>query len=82
MVLEIRLVLQLIQEIHEVLGVNAELAHGCIVALRRLGLCAMVAQTWVFDPKVELARLEVYLKSIQDMIPKWRVQINELIEMV
>jgi hypothetical protein len=42
----------------------------------------MVAQTWVFDPKDELARLNVYLKSIQEEIPKWRVKVDELIEMV
>jgi hypothetical protein len=82
MVLEIRLVLQMIQEIHEVLGLNADLVHGCIVSLRRLGLCAMVAQTWVVDPKDELARLNVYLKSIQEAIPEWRVKLSELIEMV
>jgi hypothetical protein len=82
MVLEIRLVLQLIKEIHEVLGLNADLVQGCIIALRRKGLCAMVAQAWVFDPKEELALLSVYLKSIQEVIPEWRVKIDELIEMV
>jgi hypothetical protein len=82
MVLEIRLVLQLIKEIHEVLGMNAELVQGCIVSLRRMGLCAMVAQAWVFDPKEELALLDVYLKGIQEVIPEWRVKINELIGMV
>jgi hypothetical protein len=82
MVLEIRLVLQLIKEIHEVLGMDAELVQGCLVSLRRLGLCAMVAQAWVVDPKNELARLNVYLKSIQEEIPKWRAKVDELIEMV
>jgi hypothetical protein len=82
MVLEIRLVLLLIKEIHEVLGLNTELARGSIGVLRNLGLCAMVAQTWVVDPKDELARLNVYLKGIQDAIPEWRSRINELIEMV
>jgi hypothetical protein len=82
MVLEIRLMLQLIKEIHEVLGMNADLVHGCIVSLRRIGLCASIAQAWVFDPKEELALLNVYLKSIQEVIPEWRVKIDELVEMV
>jgi hypothetical protein len=82
MVLEIRLVMQLIKEIHEVLGLDADLVQGCLVSLRRLSMCAMVAQTWVFDPKDELARLNVYLKSIQEAIPGWRVKIDELVEMV
>jgi hypothetical protein len=82
MVLEIRLVLQLIKEIQEVLGMDADNVQGCIRALRRLGLCAMVAQVWVFDPKAELVLMDAHLRDIQETIPIWRNKIHELIEMM
>jgi hypothetical protein len=82
MVLEIRLVLQLILEIQEVLGMDANNVQGCINSLRRLGLCEMVAQAWVFDPKAELALMDAHLRDIQETIPAWRAKIGELIEMI
>jgi hypothetical protein len=82
MVLEIRLVLQLIKEIQEVLGMDADNVQGCIRSLRRLGLCAMVAQVWVVDPKTELALMDAHLRDIQETIPNWRIKIHELIEMI
>jgi hypothetical protein len=82
MVLEIRLVLQLIKEIQEVLGMDVDNVQGCIKSLRRLALCAMVAQAWVFDPKAELALMEAHLRDIQETIPIWRAKIQELIETI
>jgi hypothetical protein len=82
MVLEIRLVLQLIKEIQEVLGMDADNVQGCIRMLRRLGLSATIAQEWIVDPKPTLALLEAHLRDIQETIPGWRTKICELIEMI
>jgi hypothetical protein len=82
MVLEIRLVLQLIGEIQEVLGMDTDNVMGCIRSLRRLGLIATVAQTWVFDPKAELELIDKHLREIQETIPAWCVKIDELLKMI
>jgi hypothetical protein len=82
MVLEIRLVLQLIGEMQEVLGMDVLNAENCIKTLRRLGLCAAIARTWVVDPKTDLMWLDAILSHMSETIPGWRSRIQDLIEMI
>jgi hypothetical protein len=82
MVLEIRLVLQLIKEIQEVLGIDSDEVQGCVSTLRRLGLSAMIARAWIVDPKPTLMELGARLKDLLETIPGWRIKVHELIEMI
>jgi hypothetical protein len=88
MVVEIRLMMQLVEEIKDTLRVDTDTIAGandlqvCLLRLEVMGMLSLDVWEWMGDPKDLLKELCALLGRISEKIPDWQKKVQEVIQMI
>jgi hypothetical protein len=84
MVVEIRLMLQLVEEIKESVRVDVDTSslQECLCSLEAIGILSMYAREWIGNPKELLEELCTQLKKVSEEISNWQKRAQEVIQMI